>query len=97
MGLVMPDSNTPYLVVPKTPQNRDSVVSIVTSYRLNNLGVRVRIPVGSRIFSSPSRPGRLWGPPNLLSNGYQGSFVGGDRPEHEADKSPPASAEVKKM
>jgi hypothetical protein len=29
------------------------------------------------IFSSPRRPGRLWGPPSLLSNGYGGSFPGG--------------------
>jgi hypothetical protein len=32
----------------------------------------VRVPVGSRIFTSPCRPDRLWGPPNLLSNGYRG-------------------------
>jgi hypothetical protein len=25
-------------------------------------------------FSSPPRPERLWGPPSLLSNGYQGLF-----------------------
>jgi hypothetical protein len=32
--------------------------------------------VGSRIFSSPHRADRLWGPPSLLSNGYQSSFPG---------------------
>jgi hypothetical protein len=27
--------------------------------------------LGSRIFSSPRRPDRLWDPPSLLSNGYR--------------------------
>jgi hypothetical protein len=27
--------------------------------------------------ASPYRPDRLWGPPNLLYNGYRGLFVGG--------------------
>jgi hypothetical protein len=27
---------------------------------------------GKRIFSTPQRPHRLWGPPSLLSNGYRG-------------------------
>jgi hypothetical protein len=35
-------------------------------------GSEFRVPVGSRIFSSPRRPERLWGPPSLLSNGYRG-------------------------
>jgi hypothetical protein len=32
---------------------------------------------GGRIFSSPPRSDLLWGPPSLLTNGYQGSFPGG--------------------
>jgi hypothetical protein len=60
--------------------------------------VGVRVPVGSGILSSPHRPDRLWSPPNLLSNGYQGLFPQGvKQPVREADHSPPASAEVKKM
>jgi hypothetical protein len=38
------------------------LVAIATGYGLDG----VRVPVGSRIFSSPQRPDRLWGPPNLL-------------------------------
>jgi hypothetical protein len=37
-------------------RSRDSVVGIETSYRLDIRGVGVRVPVGSRIFSSPCRP-----------------------------------------
>jgi hypothetical protein len=44
--------------------NRDSVVSIATSYGLDERGVGIRVPVRSRILSSPRRPDRLWGPPN---------------------------------
>jgi hypothetical protein len=51
--------------------SRGSLVGIATHYGLNDRGVGVQVPVGSRIFSSPRRPDRLWGPPNLLSNGYR--------------------------
>jgi hypothetical protein len=57
--------------------SRDSAVGIATRYGLDNRGVRVQVPVGLRIFSSPCRSDWLWGPPSLLYNGYQGSFSGG--------------------
>jgi hypothetical protein len=38
-------------------------------------GVEVQVPIGSRMFTSSYRPDPLWGPPNLLSNGYQGFLV----------------------
>jgi hypothetical protein len=76
--------------------SRDSAVGIATGYGLDDRDVRVRVPVESRIFSSPRRPDRLWGPPNLLSNGYQRLFPGGKSAGCEADHSPSASAEVKK-
>jgi hypothetical protein len=50
----------------------DGVVGIPTGYGLDDGGVGVRVPVGSKIFSSPRRPDRLWGLPSLLSNGYGG-------------------------
>jgi hypothetical protein len=57
--------------------SRDSAVGIATGYGLHYRGVGVRDPVGARIFTSPSRPDRLWGPHNLLSNGYRELFPGG--------------------
>jgi hypothetical protein len=47
-------------------------VGIATGYGLDDREVGVRVPVGSGIFTSPYRPDRLWGPPNLLYIGYQG-------------------------
>jgi hypothetical protein len=44
-----------------------SAVCLALGYGLDGRGVRVRVPMGSRIFSSPDR---LWGPP-------KGSFPGG--------------------
>jgi hypothetical protein len=51
---------------------------IATGYGLDVRGVGVRVLVGSRmsrIFSSPRRPDRFWGPPSLLTNGYRGLFL----------------------
>jgi hypothetical protein len=61
----------------ETCGSRDSAVGIATGYGLDERGVGVRVPVGSRIFSSPRRPDRLWVPPNLVSSGYRGSVPGG--------------------
>jgi hypothetical protein len=51
---------------------------------------------GWKFFSSPlPGPDRLWDPPSLLPNGYQGYFPWGiKRQGREADHSPPSSAEV---
>jgi hypothetical protein len=57
--------------LPNIPNGRNSVVGIVTDYRLEDRGVGVRVPVGARIFFSARRPDRLWGPPSLLSNEYR--------------------------
>jgi hypothetical protein len=59
------------------PRSRDSVVGIATSYGLDDLGVGVRVPVGSRIFSSADPPDRLLGPTNVLCNRYRGLFPRG--------------------
>jgi hypothetical protein len=65
---------------------RNSAVGIATGYGLDNREVGVRVPVGSRIFTSPYRPDRLWGPPNRRLF-----------PGVEADHSPPASASQENM
>jgi hypothetical protein len=52
--------------------NRDSSVGIATGNGLDDRRAGILVPVASRIFSSPRRPDRLWGPLRLLSNGYWG-------------------------
>jgi hypothetical protein len=81
--------------------SRDSAVGIGTGYWLNDREVEVRVPVESRIFSSPHRPGRLWGPPSppiphiQRVPGALSPVVKG--PGREAEHSPPTSTDVKKM
>jgi hypothetical protein len=57
--------------------NWDGEVGTANGYGLDDREVGVRAPVGARYFSLPRRPGRFWGPPNLLSNGYRGIFTQG--------------------
>jgi hypothetical protein len=52
--------------------SRDSSVGIASGYGLVDRGVGVRVPVGSKIFSSPRSPDRLRGQPSILSNAYRG-------------------------
>jgi len=67
-----------------------SVVGIAPGYGLDGPGN----PGGVEIFSTcPDRP---WGPLNLLYNGYRFFPGGKERPEPDADPSPPSSAVVKK-
>jgi hypothetical protein len=71
--------------------SRGSVVGIATGFGLDDREVGVRVQVGSRIFSTSSIP--LLGstqPPIQWTQGVK-------RPWREADHSPPASAEVKKV
>jgi hypothetical protein len=72
---------------------------VATSYGLDERGVGVRVPTGSRIFSTLRRPHRLWGPstqpPILWVPGTVSPEV--KRQGREADHSSLASAEVKKM
>jgi hypothetical protein len=65
------------------------ILTLATGYGLDSPGSN---PGGGEIFRTcPDRP---WGPPSLLYNGY-GVFPGGrKRPGHDADPSPPSSAEV---
>jgi hypothetical protein len=69
---------------------------IETDYLLDNRGVGVRVPVGSRIFSTSSRP--ALGSTELPIQWVPGALSPGvKRQGREADHSPPISAEVKKM
>jgi hypothetical protein len=63
--------------LPSVMRSRDSVVGIAKACGLDDRGVGVRAPVGSRIFSPPRRPDRHWGPSSLLSNAYRGLFPRG--------------------
>jgi hypothetical protein len=74
-------------------RSRDSAVDIATGYGLDDRGVGVRVPVGSRIFFSPRRPDRLCGPSSLVSKWVIQS-PGVKRPGRKADHSPSTTAEV---
>jgi hypothetical protein len=75
----------------KSPRvGQDSIVSIVTHYRMDGPGIK---PGGGEIFHNcPDQP---WGPPSLLSNEYWVSFPAVKWPGCGIDHPPPSSAEVK--
>jgi hypothetical protein len=86
------------IIIIMLKSSRNNVVGIATGYWLDDLEVGVRVPEGSRIFSPPchsdsalvsTQPPIQW-VPEALSPGVK-------RPGREADHSPPASAEFKKM
>jgi hypothetical protein len=59
-------------------RSRDSVVGIATGYELDDQEVRVQVPIGSRIFSSPCCPDRRPGAHSAsYPMGTRGSFPGG--------------------
>jgi hypothetical protein len=77
-------------------QSRDSSVSIALGYRLDDWGSRVRFPAGAGIFLFTTASRMALGstqPPIQWVPGALSLEV--KRPGHEADHSPPSSAEVK--
>jgi len=69
-----------------TKWNENHLLHCVMSYELDDRGFESR--QGLEFFTSPPLSDRLWGPPGLLSNGYQVLFPW-------ADNSPSSTAEVK--
>jgi hypothetical protein len=59
------------------PNRWDSAIGIATGYGLDDWEVGVRVPAGSRIFTSPCCPDRLWVPASLISSGQRGLFPWG--------------------
>jgi hypothetical protein len=65
--------------------HRDRVVGIATCYGMDDRGVGIRVPVGSRSFSTSSTQRHIQWVPVVK------------RPGRQADNSPPTNAEVEKM
>jgi hypothetical protein len=59
------------------PMGSSSAVGIATGYRLDDQEVTVRVPGWSRMFTSPYRNDRLWGPHSLLSNVHRRGIAAG--------------------
>jgi hypothetical protein len=94
--LLLPPPPLLIIIIQLNSVQFSSVVGIATGYGLNDRGVRVRVAVGSRIFSTPSRPTLGSAQPPI--QWVQGALSPGvKRPGREADHSPPSSAEIKEM
>jgi hypothetical protein len=76
--------------------SRDNVVGIATGYGLDDRGVGVRAPVGSRIFSMSSIPA-LGSTQPFIQWLLAALSPEVKRPGSEADHSPQVSAEIKKI
>jgi hypothetical protein len=72
-------------------------ISIVGSYyfRIFSAPFLITSLSPKRLFSSPKRPDRFWGPPSPVFKRYWGSFPRVEWSGREVDHSPPTSAEVK--
>jgi hypothetical protein len=76
--------------------SRNSIVGRATDYGLDDRGVGVRVPIGSRIFSTSSRP--ALGPTQLPIQWVLGALSPGvKRPGREADQSPSPIAKIKEI
>jgi hypothetical protein len=92
-GLVTAEQNA---IRKQSRISRDCAVDIATAYGLDDGGVRVRFPIRSRLYSMSSRP--ALGPTQRPIQWVPGApSLGVKRLGRNADHSPPASSEVKKM
>jgi hypothetical protein len=77
-------------------KSRDSSVGTALGYGLDDRGSRVRFPAGTGNFSLPHRVQNSSGTdPASYYMGRGALSLKVERPEREADHSPPCSAEVK--
>jgi hypothetical protein len=78
-------------------KSRDRSVAIATVYGMDEGRVGVRVPVGLEFSLLHVAQTGSGAHPASYPMGTGGSFPSVKRPGREADHSPPASAEVKKM
>jgi hypothetical protein len=78
--------------------SRDNAVGIVTAYRLDNRGVGVQVPVGVKNFLFFTSSRSALGSTQTHIQWVRGALSPGVKQQGlEADHSPPAVAEVKKI
>ena len=92
LGKVHGIVNSPFIVQYKQTSGPGSVVGIATGYGLDGPGIESRWG-GEILRACLDWP---WAPPSLLYNGYSVFPGSKERPERDADPSPPSSAVVMK-